>query len=359
MAMWDGDPAINAFMRGFVRERMRAEHGVNVEFIGGQASVLVDRLMVELDAGKAIGDVDLMWINGESFYQLRQIDALFGPYTSTLPNDRYINWDDPFIAFDFQQPVEGYECPWGNVQLALIYHSGRVSDPPQNRHELADWVKSHPGRFTIDNGFTGMTFLKGLLYDFAGGPGAWDGEFDEARYLAESAKLWDYCRELKPYLWRQGQTFPEGVAQLHQLMMNGEVDFSMSNNDGEVDNKALQGILPDEARAYVWEGGSIRNSHYLGIPINAPNKAAALVLANFLISPEAQLRKASPEVWGDGSVLDIRKLPDAYREQFAQIPGRTRVASRETLAERALMEPAAEIMLRLHADFRKHIIEGH
>lgn len=359
MAMWDGDPAIKAFMRGFVRERMRAEHGVNVEFIGGQGSGLVDRLMVELDAGKTVGDFDLMWINGEAFYQLRQIDALFGPYTATLPNDRYINWDDPFIAFDFQQPVDGYECPWGNVQLALIYHAGRVSEPPQNRHELADWVKSHPGRFTIDNGFTGMTFLKGLLYDFAGGPGSWDGEFDEAKYMTESAKLWDYFRELKPYLWRQGQTFPEGVAQLHQLLMNGEVDFSMSNNDGEVDNKVLQGILPDESRAYVWEAGSIRNSHYLGIPVNAPNKAAALVLANFLISPEAQLRKATPEVWGDGSVLDIQKLPDAYQERFSQVPGRTRVASREALAERALMEPAPEIMLRLHADFRKHIIEGH
>jgi putative spermidine/putrescine transport system substrate-binding protein len=358
MAMWDGDPAINAFMRGFVRERMETEHGVDVEFVGGQGNSLVDQLMVELDVGKTVGDIDLMWINGETFYQLRQIDALFGPFTTLLPNNQYINWDDPFIAIDFQQPVEGYECPWGNVQLALIYHSGRVTDPPHGMEALSQWVRQHPGRFTIDNGFTGMTFLKSLLYAIAGGPGAWDGEFDEAKYLRESAKLWDYLRKIQPFLWREGETFPEGVAQLHQLMMNGEVDFSMSNNDGEVDNKVLQGVLPDKSRAYVWESGTIRNSHYLGIPINAPNKAAAMVLANFLISPEAQLQKAKPEVWGDGSVLDIQKLPEEYQTRFSNIPGRTRVEPREALAERALMEPAPEIMIRLHSDFRKYIIEG-
>ncbi len=358
MAMWDGDPAINAFMRDYVRRRMQAEHGVTVEFIGGLGNSLVDRLMVELDAGRTVGDIDLMWINGETFFQLRQINALFGPFTTTLPNNKYIDWQDPFIALDFQKSVDGYECPWGNVQLALIYHSGRVSDPPQNRTELAAWVKAHPGRFTIDNSFTGMTFLKGLLYDLAGGPGAWDGDFDEARYRRESAKLWEYWRSIKPYLWREGQTYPESVAQLHQLMMNGEVDFSMSNNDGEVDNKAVQGILPDESRGYAWETGTIRNSHYLGIPVNAPNKAAAMVLANFLISPDAQLQKAKPEVWGDGSILDMDKLPAEYRKQFSQIPGRTRVASRESLGERALTEPAPEIMVRLEADFRKYMIEG-
>lgn len=358
MAMWDGDPAINAYMREYVREKMRAEHGVNVEFIGGQGTVLVNRLLVELDAGRSAGDIDLMWINGETFYQLRQIDALYGPYTSRLPNNQYIDWHDPFIAFDFQQPVEGYECPWGNVQQALIYHTGRVHDPPQNPTELAAWVKQHPGRFTWDNGFTGITFLKSLLYHFAGGAGAWAGPWDEAKYVTESTKLWDYVREIQPFLWREGRTFPDGVAQLHQLMMNGEVDFSMSNNDGEVDNKVVQGILPEESRAYVWASGTIRNSHYLGIPTNAPNKAGALVLANFLISPAAQLQKAFPEVWGDGSILDIEKLPEEYQQRFANIPGRTRIAPREALVDRALMEPAPQLMVRLHADFRKLIIEG-
>ena len=160
-------------------------------------------------------------------------------------------------------------------------------------------VRDHPGRFTFDNSFTGMTFLKSLLYDLAGGPGSFDGPFDEAKYLAASEKLWNYLRDIKPYLWKRGETYPEGVAQLHQLFSNAEVDFTMSNNDGEVDNKVLQGVLPEAARAYVLETGTIRNSHYLGIPTNSPNKAAALVLVDLLISPAAQLEKAHPSAWGE------------------------------------------------------------
>ncbi len=358
MAMWDGDPLINAYMRGYVHDSLAEEYGVDVQFVGGQGKVLVDRLLVELDAGRSIGDIDVVWINGETFYQLRQIEALYGPFTDQLPNHILVDWGDPYISIDFQQPIAGYECPWGNVQQAIIYQPSRVAKPPQNTRELAAWVKLHPGRFTFDNSFTGMTFLKCLLVDFAGGAGSLDGPFDEPTYHSASVKLWQYLRELQPFLWRKGQTFPESVAQLHQLFTNGEVDFTMSNNDGEVDNKALQGIIPETSCAYVWESGTIRNSHYLGVPLNGPNRAAALVLINFLISPAAQLRKATPDVWGDGTILDITKLPEVYQAQFANIPGRKRVPARELLATRALREPAPEVMIRLQADFRKFIIEG-
>lgn len=358
MMMWDGDPLINAYMRDYVTAEMLKQYGVQLEIVGGQGNILVNKLMLELDAGRSVGDIDLVWINGETFYQLRQLKALYGPFTDKLPNNRYIDWANPFIHTDFQQPVDGYECPWGNVQLAIIYDSSRVANPPKNKEELLEWVKQNPGRFTFDNGFTGMTFLKSLLYEFAGGRDSLNGPFDEAKYQAASEKLWAYIQQLKPHLWKKGETYPEGVAQLHQLLMNGEVDFSMSNNDGEVDNKAVQGVLPNTARAYVFDTGTIRNSHYLGIPINAPNKEAALVLANFLISPEAQFKKATPEVWGDGTVLALDKLEPEWKSKFESVPGRERVAPRQELEAKALMEPAPEIMIRLHEDFRKRIIES-
>lgn len=357
-AMWDGDPMINAYMRDYVAPQVESQFGIQLKLIGGQGNSLVSKLLVELEAGRQTGDIDLMWINGETFYQLRQLKALFGPFTDRLPNSKFIDWSNPFIATDFQQPVEGFECPWGNVQLAIIYHPERVSNPPKNKIELAAWVREHPGRFTFDNGFTGMTFLKSILYEFAGGPGSLDGPFDQAKYARVSAELWEYLREIKPYLWRKGETYPEGPAQLHQLFANNEVDFTMSNNDGEVDNKALQGILPDASRGYVFQSGTIRNSHYLGIPINSPNKAAAMVLANFMISPEAQLEKALPKVWGDGTVLDTKRLPESWAAKFENIPGRLRVPQRTELESTALMEPAPEIMVRLHEDFTLKIIEA-
>ena len=357
-AMWDGDPMINAYMHDFVVPRLKEQYGLNLEIVGGQGNLIVSKLMSEIEAGRTGGDVDLMWINGETFYQLRQLNALHGPFTERLPNDAFVDWDNPMISIDFQEPVDGYECPWGNVQLAIIYHGGRVTTPPKSMAELEAWVKTNPGRFTFDCGFTGMTFLKSLLYEIAGSSDAFNGAFDEAKYLETSAKLWSYLNEIKPYLWRRGETFPEGVAQLHQLLMNNEVDFSMSNNDGEVDNKAIKGVIPDDSRAYVLTAGTIQNSHYLGIPINASNLAGAYVLANFLISPEAQFEKSLPLVWGDGSVLKIESLPEEWRQRFLSIEGRTRVASREVLSKAALMEPAPELMVRLTNDFRTKMIEG-
>lgn len=357
MAMWDGDPMVNAYMRDVVAPSLEREWGVTLRVVGLPAGGVVNKLIVELEAGRAAGDIDVAWINGENFYQLRQVDALYGPFTDRLPNGRYVDWQNPFIALDFQKPVEGYECPWGNVQWALIYRADRIPEPPRTISELEAWIVGHPGRFTFDNAFTGMTFLKCLLSEFAGGRGSLDGPFDAERYAAASERLWEFLRRIRPHLWREGRTFPENVAQLHQLFANDEVDFTMSNNDGEVDNKVLQGVLPETARAYVLDSGTIRNSHYLGIPKNSPRKAAALVLINHLLSPEAQWRKSLPAVWGDGTVLDASRLPESWRARFASIEGRTRVPPREELARHALMEPAPEVMIRLHEDFRREIIE--
>lgn len=357
MAMWDGDPMINAYMRDYVVPSLNDQYGVTLKLIGGQGNTLVNKLMIDRESGRDVGDVDLMWINGETFYQLRAIDALYGPFTERLPNNQFVDWDNPFVSTDFQQPVEGYECPWGNVQFALIYNSDVVSDPPTTIDDLKAWIKQHPGRFTFDNSFTGMSFLKAVLYELAGGPQSLHGKFDEVVYQEAADRLWTWVREVKPYLWRKGETFPEDVAQLHRLFSNREVDFSMSMNDSEVDNKVTQGVLPESSRAYVLETGTIRNSHYLGVAFNAPNKPAALIVANFLISPDAQFRKAHPEIWGDGSVLSVEKLPSEWMKKFQNIPGRIRVPPRHELERNALMEPAPELMIRLHADFRREVIE--
>ena len=77
----------------------------------------------------------------------------------------------------------------------------------------------------------------------------------------------------------------------------------MSNNQNEAVTKAMQGVLPATSRALVLRDGTIANAHFLGIPFNAPNAAGAMVVANFLLSPEAQLEKQRPTVWADGTVL--------------------------------------------------------
>lgn len=355
--MWQGDPFINAYLNNFVVPELKKNYDVDLSIASGQGSQIVQILMAELEAKKPTSEIDLMWINGETFYQLRQINALYGPFTDQLPNAQYIDFENPFIRYDFQQEVNGYECPWGNVQLAIIYDSVRVHAPPRTMAELEAYVKKHPGRFTIDSDFTGMTLLKSFLIDVAGGEAVLRGAFDEKKYAQYSAQLWEYINRLKSYFWKQGKTFPAAVAPMHQMFADGELDFTMSNNDSEVDNKILQGFFPPSARAYVLDSGTIQNSHYMGIPAHSGNKASAMVVCNFLISPEAQLRKMNPEVWGDGTVLAMAKLPQEWREKFQNIPTRKYAPKREAIQAKALRELAPEYMIHLYDDFRKHVIE--
>lgn len=168
--------------------------------------------------------------------------------------------------------------------------------------QIAAWVEAHPGRFTFDTAFTGMTLLKSLLIDFAGGPGSLDGPFDAAAYEAASTQLWAYLNAIKRHFWKRGETFPASVAETHQLFAAGELDF--------------------------------------------------------LISPEAQLEKLRPQVWGDGTILDLERLPAEWRERFENVPDRKLAPKRSEIAAKALREPASEVMIRLADNFRRYVLEG-
>jgi putative spermidine/putrescine transport system substrate-binding protein len=249
------------------------------------------------------------------------------------------------------------ECPWGNVQLAIIYDSSKVVDPPKTMEYLESFVKKNPGVFTIPTEFTGMTLLKSLMIAIAGSQEELNGDFDEEKYNKYSSELWKYINRIKPYFWKAGETFPATLAQTHQMFASGELYFTFSNNDSEVDNKVLLGLFPNTARSYVFKTGTIQNSHYMGVVKNSGNKAAAMVVCNFLISPEAQLRKMNPEVWGDGTVLDINKLSNDYQSKFKNIPQRKYSLKRDSIQTKALMELAPEYMIKLYSDFRTNVIE--
>ncbi|WP_247653443.1 hypothetical protein [Flavobacterium sp. CS20] len=81
-----------------------------------------------------------------------------------------------------------------------------------------------------------------------------------------------------------------------------------------------------------------------------------MLVANFMISAEAQAHKSKPEVWGDGSVLDLKKLPENEKQHFENIVRRQYAPPRSELNQKALMELNPKYMIRLAEDFRTKII---
>jgi putative spermidine/putrescine transport system substrate-binding protein len=354
--MWRGDAAINAYVDDWIAPRMRETYGVTVIAVEGQGAELVNTLVTEREArGGSAGAASLMWINGETFSQLRREALLLTGWTERLPNARWLDTGSPIVARDFEQVAAGYESPWGLAQFALIYDEARVPVPPRSVPDLARWIRTHPGRFTHDQQFTGVTFLKSIMYAVGGGVASFQGGFAEPRYLSGRDALFIWLRSVRPYFWRRGETYPPDVAAMHRLFANNEIDFTMSNNANEVVNKIRQGVLPPRSRALLLEEGTIANAHYVGVPFNAPNPAGALVLADFLISPEAQLHKLRGEVWGDGTVLNTAILPEPWPSRFAEVARDAGALPLEEFAARARPEVAPAYHERLLDDWRRLI----
>ena len=92
------------------------------------------------------------------------------------------------------------------------------------------------------------------------------------------------------------------------MLADGELLIALTFNPNEPANLVASGELPATTIAWQHAQGTIGNTHFVAIPVNAQAKAAAQVTANFLLSPEAQARKADLKVWGDPTVLDLAKL---------------------------------------------------
>lgn len=318
---WAGDERINAYI-AWAGDQVRARYGVTVQHVKvSDTAESVARVVAEKAAGRTEGgSVDLIWINGENFAAMKRNDLLFGPWTGDLPNYRYVDTENKITTtIDFTVPVDNLEAPWGMAQFVFMHDTADVKSPPASVAGLLDWAKANPGRFAYPQppSFIGTTFLKQVLVELAPDPDALlqpVADFDGV-----TAPLWAYLDALHPVLWRRGEVFPQDAPTLHRLLDDREVSIAMSFHPAEASGLIAEDKLPGTVRTFVLEQGTIGNTHFLAIPFNAKAKEGAMVLANFLMSPEAQIRKQDPDIWGDFTVLATGKLSAEDQAAFAAL----------------------------------------
>lgn len=359
--MWGGSPAVNAYVNGYVADTLATRYGVKLRQVPVKdIAEIVSKLLVEKQAGKTKGGkVDLMWINGENFRTCKRHNLLHGPYAEQLPHMMYVDTEKPSVGNDFGEPVEGLESPWGSAQMVMIYNTARTPHPPRSVPALIDWIHAHPGRFAYPAppDFTGSVFVRHLFYHAAGGVDAWQKNFDRHAFAAAADKTYALLRELAPALWRQGSTYPESPVRMNQLFADGEIDFSFSYHQAEASKKIHDGLFPDTVRSYVFDEGTIANTHFVTIPFNAADTAGAKVVANFLLSPEAQLKKADPQVWGDFPAIDTTRLPEAWQKRFAALPRGAATLTDAVLQAHQLPEPPSEILIELEKGWQRKVLK--
>ncbi len=355
--MFGGWAHVNAWVDGYVATEMKKRYDIDLTRVPMDAGIFVNKLLNEKAAGREVGSIDLVWINGENFKNAKEAGLLFGPFADRLPNVRqYV--DPESVAYDFGYPVEGYEAPFGKAQFVFEYDSAVIASPPKSVAALQDWIKAHPGRFTYPQppDFTGSAFIRQVFYALTGGHEQYLQSFDRELFQRQSPKLWDFLNAIEPWLWQEGQTYPKDSATLDTLFSRGEVAFGMSYHPPHAQNKILEGSYPESVRTFVLEDGSISNIHYTAIPFNAPNKAGAMVLADFLISVEAQLSKYRPQAWGDFPALDMTRLSSEDRKRFAEVDLGPATLSAAELDPAAVPEIPSAYLEALEQGWEEHVL---
>jgi putative thiamine transport system substrate-binding protein len=356
---WAGDEKTNAFI-AWVGVQVKAKYGVGVQHVRlKDTAEAVTRVVAEKAAGRdRDGGVDLIWLNGPNFLNMKQQGLLLGPVTQALPNWRYVDTTKKRSnVIDFTTPVDGMAVPWRMAQIVFVYDSARIRNPaavPRSAPALLDWARKNPGRMThpsVSN-FLGSTFLKQALIDLAADPQVLQQPATDANFDAVTAPLWAWYEQLKPALWRQGRQFPENGAAQRQLLNDGEIDMTLSFNPSEAAVSVEAGLMPASVRSVGWTKGTIGNTSFVAIPHNAKNWQGALVVANFLIEPETQARAQDIRQMGNLHVLDLDKLSSAQRRAFEQLADHAALPSEAELGAPRL-EPHASWMTRIAAEWQK------
>ena len=318
--MYGGWAHVNNWVDTYVAGEMKKRYNIKLTRVPMDAGVFVNKLLNEKAAGKSRGNIDLLWINGENFKNSKEAGLLFGPFAGRLPNVRdYV--DPASVTHDFGYPVQGYEAAYGRAQFVFEYDSTRVDPPPADLAALKAWIKANPGRFTYPQppDFTGSAFIRQVFYAVTGGHEQYMDGWDPDLFAQNAPLLWKWLNAAEPYLWQEGRTYPKDSASLDTLFARGEVAFGMSYHPSHAQSKILEGSYPETVRTFVLRDGSIYNTHFTAIPFNAPNKAGAMVLADFLISADAQLSKYRPDNWGDFPALDLARISGKDLKRFQDV----------------------------------------
>jgi len=342
---WGGDQMVNRWIDTVLAQSLKEKYGVNLVRVPMNIDEILSKLLGEKQAGAKSGDIDVVWINGENFYTAKTAGLLYGPITGKLENyDRYIAPGDPDAMFDFGMEIDGMEAPYGKAQLVFIADSAVLSGFPTDTGKLLELARQNRGKLTYPAppDFVGSAFVRNIIYDVVGYEALYNAPANERAVYEAIKPALDYLVDLKQYLWQQGQTYPRENAALDKMYVDGQALMTMNYTPLYAAQKIAAGQFPPTSQTFVFDSGNIGNTHYVAIPFNAPNKDAALVLINHIISADMQISKYDVRNWGDLPVFDASRLSDAEKKALDGIDNGIGILSPSELQKKRVPEIQAE-----------------
>ncbi|WP_404403771.1 extracellular solute-binding protein [Pelagibacterium halotolerans] len=299
--VWYFQPEFRDAVRQF-----EGEYGitVNIPDVSGGDDAL-NKVLAE--AGREVGDVDVLAQGGQAGNRIAVEEIFLGPILPLLPEGA--NLTDQAEGADWQ----GYGVKyWGN-QTGMAYDSNRV-DPetlPQTLADLEAWIDANPYQlgFNYENGGSGPSFIHNIARNILGITP--DSVIDEVPDLTPVYD-WFNAREDKYVITGSNA---DSLTRLN----SGEFLLAPAWED-HLYGLVNRNEVGSHIGFYIPEWGMNGGGNVVAIPKNAPHKAAALVFAHWLTSADTQTEF--------NRIFGSAPANTAADDSFAIVPNAQRINSR-------------------------------
>lgn len=342
---WGGDEKLNDWLDNKFAPVMKEKYDITMERVPMDIDQVLSQLSGEIEGGEEDGSIDMIWINGENFQSAKENNMLYGPFTDKLPNfNDYVDAESEDVTLDFAYPVEGYEAPYGKAQVVMIADTAVTPDVPKSAEALEEFVKKYPGKVTYPAlpDFTGSAFVRNIIYEICGYEQFLDMEADKETVREAVEPAMEYLRELNPYLWNEGKTFPDSSTTLDNMFADGEVVLNMTYDAYATALNIESGTYTDTTETFQFDKGTIGNTNFMAVAANSGNKAGAMVAINEMLSPEIQADRY--EQLRVIPVLDNSKLSEEQKAAFDAVDLGEGVIPQDELLSKRLPEMPAELV---------------
>ena len=296
------------------------KYGVKVNVVTGDRPANIGKVVAE--ASSESGTVDALLVGGVELKSLLDAKALYGPLVGVIPDSDKL--DPKLSKVQEGYATGGYLLPVYRNQTGMVYDPEKVPNPPQSWADFTAWLDANPGQFAFNDpskGGSGQAFVQAAILNILGDEGRYEGdtELDEKK-VADWGKVWDWFNANQDKF-----TITASNNDSLDRVNQGEVLMAAAWDDDTAVSLS-KGTLFKRAKLYIPAFGMPGGGDSLGIPANAPHKAAALLWVAYLVQADVQKQLnatigsylARTDIAGENALI-----PEEQRQQNGRpwIPG--------------------------------------
>ena len=356
-AGFGGMDTFNSYMENTAIPAVKEKY--DIELVWNKFDVESDIVALvnnEKSGGKEAGEgsVDLMWITLNESATMQDMGSLYEDVRQYIPTvAEYIDPECGGMA-GLEKEIYTSTVPWGPLHTVYVYDSSKVTWTPKNAKELLEWCKEYKGKMSYPVDY-GESFWWPLLIDVIGED--WykdlnaDSTYDEVKAAMEPGL--EYLRELNPYLWNKGKSYPHYG---YDDLASGEVWNTFMDTPYVLDTYVDQKVLPDTMKEFVFEDIGVYEwwGHQIAIPYNCTNIAGAMCVMDALFNPEQAY--AEEQETGYEASLDPDRLDEEGKKLAESVHFSKRCISKKKIESLKKIDPApADIIDTVYDVWRNEV----